>query len=274
MVAAAVITAGTILTIVRFLPSNESLDEGLAAAPHASSLDRVESEPAVEGSTGPAPTPEPAGEPEEEGGSTTGAAAAPPGDSDGPDGSGEPVAVFRPGERIRRPKHGGPTTPRVPVTTPCRINFGGIPLPTAKNLSFFLDDKAQPITAMTMDVEFPDTASQLKITDARYIASRKLTRAKCEAGPVAIQIRAKAATVEFPGLASDVVVICKAGCRESLTGVNQSAGNFRPVPIPKGEVLQAVSLQFKHVAYESKNLEVDLLPGPNKVRVALVPRGR
>ncbi|MEM7157509.1 MAG: serine/threonine-protein kinase [Myxococcota bacterium] len=281
MIAAALITAGIILTIVRFLPSNSALDEGLAAAPHASSLDRVESEPsAVDGSTGPGPKPLPAVVPDDAGGSTSGGA--PSEAESGPepstvtesDGSAEPTVAFRPGERLRRPKHGGPSTPRVPVTTPCKVSFSGIPLPTAKNLSFFLDDQVQPIKAMTMDVEFPDTASQLQIKDTRYVASRKLTRAQCEVGPVDVQIRARAARVKFPGLASDVVVICKTGCREKVLGVNQTAGNFRAVPIPKGAVEHTVSLLFKHEQYEQKSLDVDLRPGPNEVRVALVPRGR
>ena len=57
----------------------------------------------------------------------------------------------------------------------------------------------------------------------------------------------------------------------SLLERNQTAKTFQPVPIVAGSS-QPVKLVLKHKDYEELTLEKDLLPGPQTIRVTMVPR--
>ncbi len=180
------------------------------------------------------------------------------------------MAVGNP-DRIRRPKNGNPRVTE--TTTPCRIALTGIPLPTARNLDLTIGGRIYDIEAMEMDVEFTGTLTAARVSDKRYTASRRITRADCEAGPVSVVIKPLAARVKFEGRprpSEGLVVICRSGCRASLQGRNQNAKDFQPVPIPDGKLQQRVKLELKALDYEAKTIEQDLSPGQNTIVVDLV----
>ncbi|MCA9649645.1 MAG: protein kinase [Myxococcales bacterium] len=271
---------GLVVALAQLMPPAAPLDERetTATASHASSLDRADPSAGSvaagglaaddlaedeDGSTG--------GPITTAAGSDTAAEPAATGEA-GPDPTGAEVPTPNPDERIRRRPVGTTNPPREPVTTPCTLAFTGIPLPTAQNLSVTVGTKTMGIEAMEMQVELPGTESSVRIKDSRYVASRTVTRAQCEAGPVPVEIRPKPAKVKFEGVADDVVVLCKAGCRADLNGTNQTVKTFQSVPIEKGRLQQTVTLLLKHADFEPKTIEEDLLPGPNVIRVSLIPR--
>jgi tRNA A-37 threonylcarbamoyl transferase component Bud32 len=270
MVAASLGTLAAVVGIAQLVPRGEPQSEGLAAVPHAAAHDRVGSgslAAQVEDTTGDR-DPDPAlAVSSSSDGSTEDTATELASTDTGP-------AAFdptRPGDKIKRKN-----TPAVPeaeaeVTTPCRLAFTGIPLPTAQNLVVKVGNESHHIEAMQMDVEFAGLATAVRVSDKRYSASRKITAAECEAGPVTVEINPMAARVKFEGPPADAVVVCKAGCLPSLIGTNQTAKDFRPVPIVDG-TLQPVTLVLKHIDYEPITIDEDLVPGPQTIRVAMVPR--
>ncbi len=168
-----------------------------------------------------------------------------------------------------------PTTPvlaTAEVITPCRLAFTGIPLPTAQNLDVTVGEESYHIEAMLMEVELVGAAAMVRVSDKRYSASRRISQAECQdPAPITVEIKPRPARVEFEGPPDDTVVVCKAGCRASVIGRNQTASAFLPVPIVAGSQ-QPVTLVFKHVDYEELSLVTDLMPGPQTIRVPMVPR--
>jgi hypothetical protein len=128
------------------------------------------------------------------------------------------------------------------------------------------------IEAMQMDVEIVGPSSSVVVPDRRYHAGRSITRAECEAGPVTIVIRPRPARVDFDGPPDDTVVNCLSGCPPAFIGRNQTTKTFQPVPIAKGKSVQPVKLVLKHKDYEETTIEEDLRPGPQTIRVTMVPR--
>ncbi|MEX1362287.1 MAG: hypothetical protein AB1Z98_04130, partial [Nannocystaceae bacterium] len=274
VVGAAAAMIGLVTAAATLLPpsSDPVAERELVASRQASSLDRAEPSGAAEVADSLAGVADPSTGPSAAAAGSTTAS-----ESDETSGSGSggetdtgAATVSAPDRVRRRPTIVAP--PRVPVTTPCRLSFTGIPLPTAQNLSFLVGTKTQSIEDLTMDVELPGTQASVRIKDSRYVASRTVTREQCEAGPVTVEIRAKAAKVKFEGVGEDVVVLCKVGCRSDLNGKNQTVKTFQPVPIEKGRLQQTVRLLLKHADFESTTIEEDLSPGPNVVRVSMIPR--
>ncbi len=273
MMGATLVGLAGVVGLVRLVPAGETHREGLAAVPLAATHDRISQgsdalaagvgdtgprEPRVESTSG--------GAGDVAASESTDAAEATAGTIGDTTGAADPV---RPGEKIRR-RFVPP--PRIPeVTTACRLQFSGIPLPTAQNLAVKVGTDSYHIEAMQMDVEFPGVITAVRVSDKRYAAGRRITRADCEAGPVNVEIRPLDARVKFEGPPDDAVVVCKAGCQPALLEQNQTARSFKPVPIVAGTV-QPVKLVFKHRDYEPVTINEDLLPGPQTIRVAMVPR--
>ncbi len=267
-----VAAVGLVLVIARLVPRGEPQSEGLIVTPLAAAHDRVPPGPdeaaVLEDESSGTTTGEVNASP---GDDTTGASASMPSATDtgpgDPTGADEPV---RSGDRIKRkvPVH---VPSDAEVVTPCRLVFTGIPLPTAQNLHVKVGAVTYDIEAMQMDVELVGPSDAVRVPDKRYSASRRITRAECEAGPITIEIRPMAARVQFEGPPDGTVVKCLSGCRPSLIGRNQPAKDFQPVPIVDGTV-QTVRLVLKHVDYEEVTIEKDLVPGPQTLRVTMVPR--
>jgi len=275
MVGACLATFGAVLGIAKLVPKGEPQSEGQVAVPHAAAHDRVASGPATalvdETSGGTEPLP-PTDDPADT--DTTGVPVEPATTTDGDtEADDDPISVTGPGRHVDKIKR-KPVTPVLAVAeviTPCRLKFTGIPLPTMQNLDVKVGAVSYDIEAMEMDVELVGPSTAVRVADKRYNASRRITQAECEEGPVTIEIRPMPARIEFEGPPDDTVVKCLAGCRPSLIDRNQTAKDFQPVPIMTGTV-QPVKLVLKHVDYEETILEKDLLPGPQTIRVAMVPR--
>jgi eukaryotic-like serine/threonine-protein kinase len=274
MVVAAAAMLGAVVGVAKLLPEGETRSEGLVAAPHAAAAERVGSGAAavVDGGTTDAVPAVPARvEADDTAGAGDPAATtdAGPGEPLTDDGHGTGLPG-RNGDKIKR-KNPAITPVPVEVITPCRLVFTGIPLPTAQNLDVTVGATTYDIEAMQMDVEFPGPSTIVRVSDKRYKANRRITRAECEAGPIAVQIRPLPARIHFEGPPDDTVVRCVAGCQPSAIGRNQTTKAFDPVPIADGTV-QPVTLVLKHRDYEELTIEKDLLPGPQTIRVAMVPR--
>ena len=177
------------------------------------------------------------------------------------------AAAHPPHDRVKKHRPS-----RIPETIACRIALTGLPLPTARNLDLLVGRRPYDIESLQVDVEFPGPFTVVRISDKRYTATRRITQADCEAGPVSVTIKPQAARVEFSGVPKDTVVVCTSGCSAQQQGRNQPVQRFVPVPIEEGNLRQPVTLVLKHRDYESKTIERDLSPGPNKIRVSLVPR--
>ncbi len=203
-------------------------------------------------------------EPEADSGSGSGSDGGEP-----PDTGANGAASDHP-DRKRHPSN----KPKTPTKTACTLSIaGGIPLPTAQNLSLNVGGQLYDIEGKTVDVEFDGEFTAVRVNDKRWTASRKITISDCEAGPVPVAIKPLAARVKFkgrPGPSQGLVVICREGCRASLQGRNQNAKDFQAVPIPTGKAVQHVKLELKAEHYEAKIIERDLLPGPNEIEVYLV----
>jgi hypothetical protein len=272
MVAVSLGTLAAVGGIAQLVPRGEPQSEGLAAVPHAAAHDRVGSgslAAQLDDTTGgrdPDPTLT-ASTSAAEDGSTDDTAAELAATDTGPTAAVDDPT--RPGDKIKRKNP--PPVAEAEVITPCRLAFTGIPLPTAQNLAVKVGTLSHHIEAMQMDVEFSGIATAVRVADKRYSASRQITRAECEAGPVTVEIHPMDARVKFEGPPADAVVVCKAGCRPSLIDTNQTAKDFRPVPIVDGTV-QPVTLVLKHIDYEPVTIDEELVPGPQTIRVAMVPR--
>jgi hypothetical protein len=275
MAGSCLVALAAVLGIAKLVPRGEPQSEGLVAVPHAAAHDRVGSGPAtaiVSDETTNGDQPRPASDAPD---TSTGDTAAPASDEAGDtDETGDdPTSDGGAGPQVDKVKR-RPITPVLApaeVVTPCRLEFTGIPLPTAQNLVVKVGAESYAIEALQMDVELVGTSAAVRVSDKRYSASRRITPADCQAGAVKVEIRPMPARIVFEGPPDGTVVKCLAGCLPSLIGRNQRAKDFRPVPIVDG-MLQPVKLVFKHVDYEEVVIEEDLLPGPQTIRVAMVPR--
>ncbi|MCX4244549.1 serine/threonine-protein kinase [Paraliomyxa miuraensis] len=190
-------------------------------------------------------------------------------DDTGDDGGAEPASSG--GDRINKRKNPVTPPPQTPQTTSCRLVFTGIALPTAQNLAIRVGTQTHGIEQMEMDVTFEGPSTTVRVSDNRYSGYRLVSSADCEAGPVVLEIKPRPARVKFEGPPDDAVVVCMAGCLPSLIEVNQTAKTFRAVPIVDGTV-QPVKLVLKHKDFEPIAIEEDLVPGPQTLRVSMVPR--
>lgn len=287
MIVGATAAAAAVVLLWQYLPrgdAHEQPTEVASAAPSAASLERsptpstpTDTPPAGD-PAGPTTTPsaeagtEPAGPAGQDDAAVAGDdpsagqadTAAEAVDSSGGTGS-------RPTPRVRRPPR---LVDDTPPTVPCTIAFSGIPLPTARNLHFNLGADRKAIDGMQMQVELAGDAQWLNVKNERFLASHRVRKSECLAGPVDVVIRPRAARVTFEGLPDDgVAIVCKKGCREDLIGDNQLPRTFQSVPIPKGELTQAVTIVVKHPDYKERTITKVLQPGPNMINVTMIAAG-
>jgi serine/threonine-protein kinase len=266
---------GAVLGIAQLVPQGEPYGERPTVTPPAAAHERAGAVPSAvaDQTTGDRePVVPPAADVAGSEGSSDGGTEPAPTTDDGHGAEGNDPAHpgGRNGDKGKR-KPGVPVVAVAETVTPCRLAFTGIPLPTAQNLDVKVGAATHDIEAMQMDVELVGPSSAVRVVDNRYSASRRVTKAECEAGPVTIEIKLMPARVKFEGPPDDTVVRCEAGCPKSLIGRNQTAKAFQPIPIVDG-MQQPVKLVLKHVDYEEITIEEDLLPGPQTIRVPMVPR--
>ena len=279
VIAAGVATAGLVLGLAQLVQVGPQARElAVAPPPDTSETDGAELPAKIGADTGDSGATEGAGgsdavEPAAAGSGTTSAGEPADAEATGTTTVADPESAddgaSTPPDRINKRRI--PPPPVAPETTACRLAFTGIPLPTAQNLVVKVGDELHAIEAMQMDVRFAGAATSVRVNDKRYMASRRITKADCDAGPVTVEIHAIPARVKFEGPPEDTAVLCERGCRPSEIGRNQTAKDFLPVPIVDGTV-QPVKLVLKHRDYEPVTLEEDLVPGPQTIRVAMVPR--
>jgi len=279
IIAAAVATCGLVLGLVRYLPEIDTRNEGLTSTPSAASLERLDSGAGMVANndasgTGPGAGVDPTPTTSHGTGPTEAAAE---GTLSETDDAAETTEGSTAAVEPRPPPRKWPrVTPRVPVSTACHLSLSGIPLPTARNLDITVGAQAYGIEAMELDVEFLGTSAWVRVKDKRYIASHRVTREQCELGSVAVEIRTKPARIKFEGVDDDVVVVCLEGCGPKLTKRNINVRDFRKptmkIPIDKGKLQQRVTLLLKHSSLEPQTIEKDLVPGPNVLRVVMVPK--